>query len=124
MREVMDRNKAHCFELYSVCNDVIKACKTDAEGKVIEGEYPAYCCFFLLLLLLSLVLFYCFCRCVILFIYVGFFHIFLHGSLVPPCRQAQRVPTGLFFRRGEGRVVASYQVLLPCQLSLLLCYLG
>lgn len=42
VREVVDRNKPHCFELYSVSNDVIKACKTDAEGKVIEGKHSVY----------------------------------------------------------------------------------
>ena len=29
--------KQHCFELYSSVNEVIKACKTDSEGKVVEG---------------------------------------------------------------------------------------
>ena len=39
MREVAgDRSKPNCFELYSASNEVIKACKTDSEGKVIEGE--------------------------------------------------------------------------------------
>lgn len=38
MREVPDRNKQNCFELYSDTNDVIKACKTDSEGKVVEGN--------------------------------------------------------------------------------------
>jgi len=38
VREVAgDRNKPNCFELYSASNEVIKACKTDSEGKVIEG---------------------------------------------------------------------------------------
>ena len=39
VREAADRNKPNCFELYSVNNDVIKACKTDSEGKVVEGKY-------------------------------------------------------------------------------------
>ena len=39
MREVStERNKPHCFELYSAGNEVIKACKTDSEGKVVEGN--------------------------------------------------------------------------------------
>ena len=33
-----ERNKPHCFELYSAGNEVIKACKTDSEGKVVEGK--------------------------------------------------------------------------------------
>ena len=38
MREVAgDRSKPNCFELYSASSEVIKACKTDSEGKVIEG---------------------------------------------------------------------------------------
>jgi len=30
-------HKPHCFEIHSKGNDVIKACKTDSEGKVVEG---------------------------------------------------------------------------------------
>ena len=48
VREVAgDRGKPNCFELYSASNEVIKACKTDSEGKVIEGKdevlYINYC---------------------------------------------------------------------------------
>ena len=39
VREVSDRSKQHCFELFSANNEVIKACKTDSEGKVVEGEF-------------------------------------------------------------------------------------
>lgn len=42
VREVADRNKPNCFELYSTGNDVIKACKTDSEGKVVEGKHTVY----------------------------------------------------------------------------------
>lgn len=42
VREVQDRNKPNCFELYSTGNDVIKACKTDSEGKVVEGKHTVY----------------------------------------------------------------------------------
>lgn len=43
VREVnTDRGKPNCFELYSATNDVIKACKTDSEGKVIEGKHNVY----------------------------------------------------------------------------------
>ena len=39
VREVTsDRGKPNCFELYSAANEVIKACKTDSDGRVIEGE--------------------------------------------------------------------------------------
>ena len=39
VREVTtEKNKPHCFELYSAGNEVIKACKTDSEGKVVEGN--------------------------------------------------------------------------------------
>jgi len=42
IREVADRNKPHCFELFSGGNEVIKACKTDSEGKVVEGKHTVY----------------------------------------------------------------------------------
>lgn len=42
VREVQDRNKPNCFELFSVGSDVIKACKTDSEGKVVEGKHTVY----------------------------------------------------------------------------------
>ncbi|CAB4054616.1 CYTH [Lepeophtheirus salmonis] len=42
VREVGDRNKSHCFELFSAGNEVIKACKTDSEGKVVEGKHTVY----------------------------------------------------------------------------------
>ncbi|XP_023344069.1 cytohesin-1 [Eurytemora carolleeae] len=42
VREITDRNKEHCFELYSGGNEVIKACKTDSEGKVVEGKHTVY----------------------------------------------------------------------------------
>lgn len=38
VRETTERSKPYCFELYSTGNEVIKACKTDSEGKVVEGE--------------------------------------------------------------------------------------
>ena len=38
VREAADRSKPHCFELFAASgNEVIKACKTDSEGKVVEG---------------------------------------------------------------------------------------
>ncbi|KAF0760930.1 cytohesin-1 [Aphis craccivora] len=44
VREVSDRHKPHCFELYAApgTTDFIKACKTDSEGKVVEGKHTVY----------------------------------------------------------------------------------
>ncbi|XP_069189974.1 cytohesin-1 isoform X4 [Procambarus clarkii] len=42
VREVQDRNKPNCFELYATSTDFIKACKTDSEGKVVEGKHTVY----------------------------------------------------------------------------------
>ena len=44
VREVPDKNKPNCFELYSALgpNEVIKACKTDADGRVNEGKHSSY----------------------------------------------------------------------------------
>ena len=38
VRETADRSKQHCFELFAAGNEVIKACKTDSDGKVVEGK--------------------------------------------------------------------------------------
>uniref|UniRef100_A0A182NBA6 Cytohesin-1 n=1 Tax=Anopheles dirus TaxID=7168 RepID=A0A182NBA6_9DIPT len=43
VREVNDRSKPHCFELHASGGaDIIKACKTDSEGKVVEGKHTVY----------------------------------------------------------------------------------
>lgn len=43
VREVDDKTKQYCFEIYSTTNDKIKACKHDSEGKVIEvGNHTVY----------------------------------------------------------------------------------
>lgn len=43
VREIQDRSKPHCFELYASGGaDIIKACKTDSEGKVVEGKHTVY----------------------------------------------------------------------------------
>lgn len=42
VREASDRNKPHCFELYATASEFIKACKTDSEGKVVEGKHTVY----------------------------------------------------------------------------------
>merc|ERR1712154_199179 len=44
IREVTDRSKSHCFELFCEGNEVIKACKTDSEGKVVEGKHTCTGC--------------------------------------------------------------------------------
>ncbi|KAH8376878.1 hypothetical protein KR093_001886, partial [Drosophila rubida] len=43
VREIQDRSKPHCFELFATGGaDIIKACKTDSEGKVVEGKHTVY----------------------------------------------------------------------------------
>ncbi|XP_064595566.1 cytohesin-1-like isoform X2 [Liolophura sinensis] len=42
VRETHDRHKPNCFELYSGSNEIIKACKVDGEGKVVEGRHAVY----------------------------------------------------------------------------------
>ncbi|XP_014470744.1 PREDICTED: cytohesin-1 isoform X3 [Dinoponera quadriceps] len=42
VREIQDRHKPHCFELYAAGSEFIKACKTDSEGKVVEGKHTVY----------------------------------------------------------------------------------
>lgn len=43
IREMSDRGgRQHVFELYSAIGEVIKACKTDTEGRVIEGRHTVY----------------------------------------------------------------------------------
>lgn len=43
VREVDDKTKQFCFEIYSTTNDKIKACKHDSEGKVVEvGNHTVY----------------------------------------------------------------------------------
>ena len=44
VREVPASSKANCFELYSTLgpNEVIKACKTADDGRVIEGCHTVY----------------------------------------------------------------------------------
>lgn len=43
IRDVSDRSKQHCFELF-ICsgNEVIKACKTTIDGKVVVGKHTVY----------------------------------------------------------------------------------
>jgi len=43
VRDCSDRQKNHCFELYASGGaEFIKACKTDSEGKVVEGKHQVY----------------------------------------------------------------------------------
>lgn len=44
VREVQDSKRKYCFEIYSADNSssLIKACKTDSEGKVVEGHHDVY----------------------------------------------------------------------------------
>lgn len=42
IREISDKSKPNCFELYATSNDIIKACKVDKEGKVVEGKHNVY----------------------------------------------------------------------------------
>jgi len=45
VRDISERSsRQHCMELFSTnqSNNVIKACKTDAEGRVIEGRHTVY----------------------------------------------------------------------------------
>lgn len=42
VREVPSTHRQHCFEIHSKGNDVIKACKTNSEGKVVEGKHNVY----------------------------------------------------------------------------------
>nr|XP_014340005.1 PREDICTED: cytohesin-1 [Latimeria chalumnae] len=44
IREVEDTKKPNCFELYIPDNkdQVIKACKTEADGRVVEGNHTVY----------------------------------------------------------------------------------
>ena len=38
-----EQSRPHCFELFGVKTDVIKACKTDKKtGKVMEGRHSIY----------------------------------------------------------------------------------
>ncbi|XP_013109800.2 uncharacterized protein LOC106088696 isoform X1 [Stomoxys calcitrans] len=43
VREIHDRSKPNCFELFASGGaEIIKACKTDSEGKVVEGKHSVY----------------------------------------------------------------------------------
>jgi cytohesin len=43
VREVTNAHQQkNCFEIHSIGNDIIKACKTDSDGKVVEGKHNVY----------------------------------------------------------------------------------
>jgi len=39
LRDVVDRLKPYCFELFTPTRAVIKACKTNWDGRVVQGMY-------------------------------------------------------------------------------------
>lgn len=41
-QEMDSGKRPHAFELYSPNSDVIKACKTDSNGQLVEGQHAAY----------------------------------------------------------------------------------
>lgn len=42
IREFEDRSRPYCFELHFPSHDVIKACKTNKDGKVVTGKHTSY----------------------------------------------------------------------------------
>lgn len=42
LRELEDRGKPFCFELFLPNNQMVKACKTQKDGKVITGRHTTY----------------------------------------------------------------------------------
>lgn len=42
VRKIDHPHRQHCFEIHSNGNDFIKACKTDSDGKVVEGKHMVY----------------------------------------------------------------------------------
>nr|XP_032822840.1 cytohesin-3-like isoform X1 [Petromyzon marinus] len=42
IREVDDPKKPNCFELYNDGGGLVKACKTEADGRVVEGNHVVY----------------------------------------------------------------------------------
>ncbi|XP_052768126.1 cytohesin-1-like isoform X1 [Mya arenaria] len=42
VRVSTDKSKSHCFELFAQQGEIIKACKVDKEGKVVEGKHNVY----------------------------------------------------------------------------------
>lgn len=42
VREIVHSHRPNCFEIHSNGNDFIKACKTDSDGKVVEGKHMVY----------------------------------------------------------------------------------
>jgi cytohesin len=39
---VEDKSRPYSFEIYSNTSDVIKACKTDSDGRLVEGKHTTY----------------------------------------------------------------------------------
>ncbi|CEF68287.1 MIP16918p [Strongyloides ratti] len=42
VRFVEEKNKQHVFEIFSSTSEVIKACKTETDGRVVEGKHTTY----------------------------------------------------------------------------------
>lgn len=42
VRAVDDRTRPHAFEIFSKNSEIIKACKTDTDGRVVEGKHNVY----------------------------------------------------------------------------------
>lgn len=42
LRPASSNHRPFCFEIHSSGNDLIKACKTDSEGKVVQGKHNVY----------------------------------------------------------------------------------
>uniref|UniRef100_A0A8C4PXI0 Cytohesin 1a n=1 Tax=Eptatretus burgeri TaxID=7764 RepID=A0A8C4PXI0_EPTBU len=42
IRDVDDPKKPNCFELYNDGGGLVKACKTEADGRVVEGNHQVY----------------------------------------------------------------------------------
>ena len=42
IRVTNDRHKQNTFEIYASRGEVIKACKTDSDGRVVEGKHCVY----------------------------------------------------------------------------------
>uniref|UniRef100_A0A915BAE6 Cytohesin-1 n=3 Tax=Ascarididae TaxID=6250 RepID=A0A915BAE6_PARUN len=42
VRPVEEKGRPHCFEIYSDSTEVIKACKTEPDGRVVVGRHTSY----------------------------------------------------------------------------------
>ncbi|MFH4975376.1 hypothetical protein AB6A40_002085 [Gnathostoma spinigerum] len=42
VRCIEEKGRPHCFEIYSECTEVVKACKTEPDGRVVPGRHTSY----------------------------------------------------------------------------------